>query len=64
MDVLNSLIHLIMLFSGAYVPLDAVKYPKLLMLINRVAFIGLLIYLIIWAIIKKIMVKVLSLVTY
>jgi len=50
MDVLNLLIHLVMLFSGAYVPLDAVKYPKLLMLINRVAFIGLLIYLIIWVI--------------
>ena len=28
MDVLNFLIHLAMLFSGAYVPLDAVKYPK------------------------------------
>ena len=47
MDVLNFLIHLAMLFSGAYVLLDAVKYPKLLMLINRVAFIGLFIYLVI-----------------
>ena len=47
MDVLNFLIHLIMLFSGAYVPLDAVKYPKTLMLINRLALIALIIYLII-----------------
>jgi hypothetical protein len=41
------LFHISMLFSGATVPLDAVKYPKTLMLINRVALIGLLIYLII-----------------
>jgi len=47
MDVLTFLFHLIMMISGAYVPLDAVKYPNTLMLINRVAFIGLLIYLII-----------------
>jgi len=50
MDVLVFLFNLVMLFSGAYVPLDAVKYPNTLMLINRVAFIGLLIYLIIWVI--------------
>jgi len=47
MDVLVFVFNLAMLFSGAYVPLDAVKYPKTLMLINRVAFVGLLIYLII-----------------
>lgn len=47
MDVLNFLIHLIMLFSGVYVPLDAVKYPKTLMLINRLALIALTIYLMI-----------------
>ena len=47
MDVLMFLFHISMLFSGATVPLDAVKYPKTLMLINRVALIGLLIYLII-----------------
>jgi hypothetical protein len=47
MDVLTFLFHLIMMFNGAYVPLNAVKYPNTLMLINRVAFIGLLIYLII-----------------
>lgn len=47
MDVLTFLFHTIMMFSGAYVPLDTLKYPKLLMLINRVALIGLLIYLII-----------------
>ena len=64
MDVLVFLFNLVMLFSGAYVPLDAVKYPNTLMLINRVAFIGLLIYLIIWVIKEKIMVRVLSLVTY
>lgn len=47
MDVLVFVFNLTMLFSGAYVPLDAVKYPKTLMLINRIAFIGLLIYLMI-----------------
>ena len=47
MDVLTFLFHIVMMFSGAYVPLSAVKYHKTLMLINRVAFVGLLIYLII-----------------
>lgn len=47
MDVLVFVFNLAMLFSGEYVPLDAVKYPKTLMLINRIAFIGLLIYLMI-----------------
>ena len=50
MDVLSFIIHLGMLFSGATVPLDAVKYPKTLMLINRLALIALIIYLIIWVI--------------
>ena len=45
MDVLVFLFNLAMLFSGATVPLDAVKYPKTLMLINRLALIGLIIYL-------------------
>jgi len=47
MDVLVFLFNLAILFSGATIPLDAVKYPKTLMLINRIAFIGLLIYLMI-----------------
>lgn len=47
MDVLVFLFNLAMLFSGATVPLDTVKYPKTLMLINRASLIGLLIYLII-----------------
>lgn len=45
MYLLVFLIHLIMLFSGACVPLDAVKHPKTLMLINRLALIVLIIYL-------------------
>ena len=45
MDLLIFLFNLIMLFSGAAVPLDAVKYPKTLMLINRLALIVLIIYL-------------------
>jgi len=47
MDVLVFLFNLVMLFSGATVPLDAVKYPKTLMLINRLALIALIIYLMI-----------------
>jgi len=45
MDVLVFVFNLAMLFSGAYVPLDTVKYPKTLMLINRLALIVLIIYL-------------------
>lgn len=41
------LFSLIMLFSGAYVPLDTVKYPKTLMLINRLSLIVLIIYIMI-----------------
>ena len=47
MDILTFLFHLIMMFSGGYVPLNVVKYPKLLMLINKVALVAILIYLII-----------------
>jgi hypothetical protein len=47
MDLLKFIFHTAMLFSGATVPLSVVKYPKILMLINRVALIGLLIYLMI-----------------
>jgi len=46
MDVLSFLFHTVMMFSGAYVPLSVVKYPKTLMLINRLALIVLIIYLI------------------
>ena len=45
MDILIFIFNIIMLFSGATVPLDAVKYPKTLMLINRLALIVLIIYL-------------------
>ena len=45
MDILIFLFHTAMMFSGAYVPLNAVKYPKTLMLINRLALIVLIIYL-------------------
>jgi len=47
MGVLIFLFNLVMLFSGAYVPLDAVKYPKTLMLINRIALVLLIIYIVI-----------------
>jgi hypothetical protein len=47
MDVLMFLFHIAMMFSGATVPLEVVKYPKTLMLINRLALIALIIYLMI-----------------
>jgi hypothetical protein len=47
MDLIIFLFNLVMLFSGATVPLEVVKYPKTLMLINRLALIALIIYLMI-----------------
>jgi len=45
MDVLMFVFHTVIMFSGATVPLEVVKYPKTLMLINRLALIALIIYL-------------------
>lgn len=45
MDLLGFLFHIAIMFSGATVPLSVVKYPKTLMLINRLALIALIIYL-------------------
>jgi len=45
MDVLMFVFHTVVMFSGATVPLEVVKYPKTLMLINRLALIALIIYL-------------------
>jgi len=45
MDLLMFIFHTVMMFSGVTVPLEVVKYPKTLMLINRLALIVLIIYL-------------------
>ena len=45
MDVLKTLFHFAMMWFGATIRLDSVKYPNLLMLINRVVFIAFLIYI-------------------
>ena len=45
MDLLKDLFHFIMMWFGATIRLDTIKYPNLLMLINRLAFIAFLIYL-------------------
>ena len=45
MDVLMFLFHIAMMFGGATIPLEIIKYPKTLMLINRLALIVLIIYL-------------------
>ena len=47
MDVLKTLFHFIMMWFDATIRLDSIKYPNLLMLINRVVFIAFLIYKII-----------------
>jgi hypothetical protein len=47
MDLLKTLFHFIMMWFGATIRLDSIKYPNLLMLINRVVFIAFLIYKII-----------------
>ena len=44
MDLLKTLFHFTMMWLGATIRLDSVKYPNLLMLINRVAFTVSLIY--------------------
>jgi hypothetical protein len=46
MDLLIGLFHFIMFISGATLRLDAIKYPNLLMLINRIIITILIIYLI------------------
>jgi len=50
MDLLMFIFHTAMLLSGATLPLEVVKYPKTLMLINRLALIALIIYLMLWVI--------------
>jgi hypothetical protein len=45
MDLLNGLFHFIMFLFGATLKLDSIKYPNILMLINRII---ITIYLIIW----------------
>jgi len=42
------LFHLAILFNGGIVPLSVVKYPRTLMLINRLSLIVLIIYIMIW----------------
>jgi len=45
MDLLKTLFHFTMMWFGATIRLDIVKYPNILMLINRIIII---IFLIIW----------------
>ena len=47
MDLLKTLFHFVMMWFGATIRLDSIKYPNLLMLINRMVFIAFLIYKII-----------------
>ena len=47
MGVLKDIFHFVMMWFGATIRLDSIKYPNLLMLINRVVFIAFLIYKII-----------------
>jgi len=47
MDLLKDIIHFTMMIFGAVVVLDNIKYPKLYMLINRMAFVASLILMII-----------------
>ena len=47
MDLLKTLFHFVMMWFGATIRLDSIKYPNLLMLINRMVFISFLIYKII-----------------
>ncbi len=44
MDLLISIFHFTMMAFGAVIRLDTVKYPNLMMLINRIAFVAILIY--------------------
>jgi hypothetical protein len=46
MDILRGLFHFTMFIFGATLRLDCIKYPKTLMLINRIIITILLIYLI------------------
>ena len=45
MDLLIGLFHFIMFVMGATLRVDAIKYPNLLMLINRIIIIIFLIFL-------------------
>tara|TARA_R110002074_G_scaffold381268_2_gene560255 strand:+ start:9894 stop:10037 length:144 start_codon:yes stop_codon:yes gene_type:complete len=47
MGLLNLIFHFAMMLFGATIPLDVVKYPNTLMLINKLSLIALIIYLII-----------------
>ena len=48
MDLLIGAFHFAMFLFGSVIKLDSVKYPNLLMLINRVILTIIIIYLIIW----------------
>ena len=45
MDLLKDLFHFIIMLFGATIRLDTIKYPNLLILINRVTTAVVLIYL-------------------
>jgi hypothetical protein len=47
MNLLKDIFHFTMMFFGATIVLNTIKYPNLLMLINRVVLITFLIYKII-----------------
>tara|TARA_R110002050_G_scaffold13832_4_gene44226 strand:- start:4929 stop:5072 length:144 start_codon:yes stop_codon:yes gene_type:complete len=47
MGLLKDIFHFTMMAFGATIILDSIKYPNLLMLINRVVFTAFLIYKII-----------------
>ena len=47
MSLLKDIFHFVMMWFGATIRLDSIKYPNLLMLINRMVFIAFLIYKII-----------------
>jgi len=44
MSLLKDIFHFAMMWFGATIRLDSIKYPNLLMLINRMVFIAFLIY--------------------
>ena len=47
MDLLITLFHFTMMMFGATIRLDSVKHPHLIMLINKLAFVAFLIYVMI-----------------
>jgi len=44
MNVFKGLFHFTMMLFGAVIRLDTIKYPNLLMLINKIVFVTYLIY--------------------